>query len=150
MPRSVRWTLIALALLITAPFVAPLAAQAKLPNDSLELGRKWSLWFLGGRADSLASAMAPDMLQSHGGVAGITEAQAMVAERAGLMKSVMEEKFVWRNGQRQYWRTMAMSVLPEPFLLRFVMTSDGRISGVGLGPLSEAPPVDSSGPAIKP
>jgi hypothetical protein len=154
MLRFDRWSALALVLcaggLLAGPLSAPLAAQAKLPDDSVALGRQWSTWFLTGRADSLASRMSAEVLQAHGGVSGIIDAQAMVAERAGLMKSVMEEKFVWRNGRRQYWRTMVMSVLPEPFVLRFVMGEDGRIVGVGLGPLSAAPPVDSSGPPLKP
>ncbi len=156
MPRSLRRTasrvtlVLGLAIALTAALTAPLAAQGKLPDDSVGLGRKWSTWFLNGYADSLAASMAADVLQATGGVSGIIDAQAMVAERAGVVKSVMEEKFVWRNGRRQYWRTMVMTTLPEPFVLRFVMGLDGKIGGVGLGPLSQTPPIDSSGPPLKP
>jgi hypothetical protein len=143
MHRSVR--LAALTLALAAPLGAPLAAQSKLPNDSLELGRRWSEWFLTGRADSIASKMSAEVLQASGGLSGIIDAQAMVAERAGAAKLLMEEKFVWRNGRRQYWRTMQMTTLPEPFVLRFVMSTDGMITGIGLGPLSAAPPIDSLG-----
>ena len=85
-----------------------------------------------------------------GGRAGIVDAQAMVADRAGVEKRVIEERFVWRNGRRQYWRVMEMSGLAEPFVLRFVMDEEGRIAGIGLGPQSATPPVDSGGVAIKP
>lgn len=139
-----------LAALAAAALAAPAAAQAKLPNDSLELGRKWAEWFLTGRADSVAAYMMPDALASVRGVSGIQEGQAMVAERAGSFKKLIEERFVWRNGARQYWRVMEMTVIPEPFVLRFVMRSDGLIAGIGLGPLSAVPPIDSSGPSIKP
>lgn len=154
MLRPSRCTALAFAFFVSAslaaPLTAPLTAQPRLSNDSLELARSWSTWFLTGRADSLAAKMSAEVLQAHGGLSGIIDAQAMVAERAGMQKAVIEERFVWRNGRRQYWRTMEMTTLPEPFVLRFVMLETGMIAGVGLGPLSAVPPIDSGGPAIKP
>ena len=128
----------------------PAAAQRPLPADSLARGRTWSFWFSAGQADSLVAHLIPEVLQQMGGRAGIVDAQAMVADRAGVEKRVIEERFVWRNGRRQYWRVMEMSGLAEPFVLRFVMDEEGRIAGIGLGPQSATPPVDSGGVAIKP
>lgn len=120
---------------------APLAAQERLPADSMELGRKYTLWFYTGMADSLLahmdSAHRADMT-----VARIEEAMANVATRAGNEVSVVEEKFITRNGARQYWRAAKMDLMEEPFLLRWVITPKGEIAGVGLGPLSQAPPID--------
>ena len=129
---------------------APAAAQGPLPADSLSRARTWSFWFMAGVPDSIAAHMLPDVLTSIGGRTGLVDAQAMIAERAGTEKRLVEERFVWRNGKRQYWRVMEMTTLPEPFVLRFVMDEQGRIAGLGLGPQSATPPVDSGGVAIKP
>jgi hypothetical protein len=65
-----------------------------------------------------------------------------LAVRAGTETAVLEEKFVKRNGRTQYWRTARFSDFPEPILLRWVIDAEGKITGLGLGPLSQAPPID--------
>jgi len=132
-----------------ALLVPTLGAQQPLPADSLELGRKYAFWFLTGAVDSLTAHMTPDVAQALGGRAGLLDGHTMVATRAGIEVRLLEERFAWRNGQRQYWRRMQMSVLEEPFLLRFVLRADGSIGGLGMGPASAAPPVDSGGAAIR-
>lgn len=144
-PRAARPLLLAGALALGAPL---LEAQKSLPADSLELGRTYARWFMAGGTDSLLAVMRPDLIASLGGRAGVLDGQAMVATRAGAESGLIEERFVWRNGQRQYWRKMQMTVLEEPFLLRFVILEDGGIGGIGMGPASAAPPVDSGGAAI--
>ena len=118
-----------------------LSAQQQLPADSMELGRKYTMWFYTGMADSLLahmdSANRADMT-----VERIQQAMLNVATRAGNEVSVVEEKFITRNGARQYWRAAKMDILEEPFLLRWVITPKGQIAGVGMGPLSQAPPID--------
>jgi hypothetical protein len=136
--RSSRAALV-VALLASLPHRS-VAAQQRLPVDSLSVARRWSGWFLTGHADSLAVRATPEFLAEMGGVEGLRDAQGMVAQRAGLAMRVIEERFVWRNGRRQYWRTMEMTNFPEPFVMRFVMLEDGRLSGLGLGPLSAVPP----------
>ncbi len=146
----VRATCAALTLALLASDPARADAQQRLPSDSLAIARRWSGWFLTGHADSLAATATPDFLADMGGVDGLRDAQGMVAQRAGLAMRVIEERFVWRNGRRQYWRTMEMTNFPEPFVMRFVMLESGRLAGLGLGPLSAVPAADSGGPAIKP
>ena len=141
------------ALVVTLLAIVPtldVEAQQRLPADSLAIARRWSGWFLTGHADSLAAAATPEFLAEMGGVDALRDAQGMVAQRAGLAMRVIEERFAWRNGRRQYWRTMEMTTFPEPFVLRFVMLENGRLTGLGLGPLSAVPAADSSGPVIKP
>ncbi|MEO8201878.1 MAG: hypothetical protein ABI679_15210, partial [Gemmatimonadota bacterium] len=116
-------------------------AQERLPADSMELGRKYTIWFYTGMADSLIAHMpaenrlnvTPDQIMGQ---------LAQVTEHAGNEVSVMEEKFITRNGRRQYWRTSKFDHMDEPFLLRWVINSKGEIDGVGMGPLSEAPAID--------
>jgi hypothetical protein len=120
---------------------APLQSQQRLPADSMELARKYTMWFYTGMADSLLahmdSASRANMTKEQ-----FEQAMLQVAARAGNEVSVIEEKFITRNGARQYWRAARMDILEEPFLLRWVITARGKIAGMGIGPLSEAPPVD--------
>ena len=62
--------------------------------------------------------------------------------RAGLETEVLEEKFVKRNGNTQYWRTSNYTVFDEPVLFRWAFNKQGQIVGMGLGPASDAPPID--------
>lgn len=136
--KTVRNAALVGALLISA---ASLNAQERLPADSMELGRKYSMWFYTGMADSLLAHM-DSANRSTMTVAEIEEVMSRVAARAGNEVSVVEEKFITRNGARQYWRASKMDILEEPFLLRWVITPKGEIGGVGIGPLSQAPPID--------
>ena len=66
-----------------------------------------------------------------------------VAARAGQEDSVIEERFVKRNGQTQYWRIARFSTYTEePLVFRWVILPSGEIGGMGFGPLSRTPPVD--------
>jgi hypothetical protein len=132
--------LIVAAALIFSPGV--MQAQERLPSDSMEIGRKYSTWFYTGMADSLLAHMDSGVVANGMSVAEIEQAMTNVATRAGNEVSVIEEKFITRNGRRQYWRTSKMDTLDEPFLLRWVIDSNGKIAGVGIGPLSQAPPID--------
>ncbi len=139
-----------LALVAAALLVVAAQSQAqRLPTDSLEIARGYARWFLGGHTDSLIARIPPAALGDLGGRDGIARSQGMVSERAGREAAVIEERFVWRGGKRQYWRTMQMTGMEEHFLLRFVIESDGRLGGYGLGLAQQAPPVDSGGPPIR-
>lgn len=118
-----------------------LHAQERLPADSMELGRKYTLWFYTNLPDSLLAHM-DSASRARMTIAEIEQTMAQVAIRAGNEVSVIEEKFITRNGARQYWRTAKMDIMEEPFLLRWVITPKGEIAGVGMGPLSQAPPID--------
>jgi hypothetical protein len=118
-----------------------LQAQQRLPADSMELGRKFSLWLYTGQADSLLAYTIQDP-ERPTTAADIERIGLQIAARAGNEVSVIEEKFITRNGARQYWRIAKMETLPEPFLLRWVITPEGKINGIGMGPLSSAPPID--------
>ena len=149
MKQRTRMTIATVLLaLATMAISAPAAAQ-RLPADSLEIGRRYARWFLAGHADSIAGSIPADWLARLGGRDAIVQSQAVVAERAGREATLIEERFVWRNGKRQYWRTMQMTAMEEHFLLRVVIEHDGRFGGYGIGPAGSAPPVDSSGAPIR-
>ncbi len=139
----------AVAILAALCMASPAAAQQPLPKDSLEIGRKVVGWLMRGPADSVFAYLDIAFSAQVGGVAGISEQMQTLTTRAGAETSVMEERFAWRNGKRQYWRTMNVEKLGEPLLVRVVIEPSGLISGLGINPLSMAPPADSAGPPIK-
>ncbi len=141
--RSLAGAFAAAAIMVPAA-----SAQTALPADSLERARTAARFFYAGEADSLVARLTPATLESIGGKAGLLEGLSMVGTRAGDEVSVVEERWNMRNGQRQYWRTSKMSIIPEDFLLRINLNAEGMISGIGMGPAANAPPVESVGPVI--
>jgi ABC-type sulfate transport system substrate-binding protein len=143
-------TLLALAL-AAAPVAAsaqnpaPAAARpkpAQLPKDSMELARKYTNWLYMNQSDSLV-AHSDSVVRAQPEQKGTYEQRSLtVAERAGDEVKVLDEKFITRNGTRQYWRTATFTNAPEPILIRWVMSAKGEILAIGLGPASQAPPVD--------
>jgi len=127
-------------ILLMALLQAPTSPAPQKP-DTLALARQYTAWFYTGQVDSLLAHYASggrDSTQRQ----QLTARMEQVAVRAGTEMAVIEEKFVKRNGATQYWRTAKFSDMSEPFLLRWVITPDGKIGGLGLGPLSQAPPID--------
>ena len=133
-------------LLVAPPF---LHAQSRLPDDSLARGRRYATWFLTSQIDSLTANMSPGTLTALGGRDGLTQRMAEIAARAGQVTGVVEERFVWRNGQRQYWRVVNTTGVSEPVAIRIVISSKGEMIGFGANPLSSVPPIDSGGPPIR-
>ena len=122
---------------------APAAKKpAQLPADSMEIGRKYTQWLYTNLADSLvahldsAGRARPGVKQQYEGMT------ADLAVRAGTEKLLMDEKYITRNGARQYWRTAMFSDFAQPLLLRWVIGTKGELLGVGLGPAAQAPPID--------
>lgn len=135
------------ALTLTAAVSGPVRAQsaptapAPLPTDSVEIGRKYVQWFYTGQADSLyAHLPASDRQQLTPSV--LADAMAQLAARAGTEVELVEERWVRRNGRRQYWRVARFSDAPENVMLRLVILPDGTLGGIGMNPASQPPPVD--------
>jgi hypothetical protein len=134
----------AAALAQASPASAPPAhpKPAQLPKDSMELARKYTAWFYTNQADSIVAHLDSAQRGKPEQKAQYESRAADIAARAGTEKMLMSEKFITRNGARQYWRTAMFSDFAEPILLRWVMGSQGEILGIGMGPLSQAPPID--------
>lgn len=136
MPKVPSLLLIALAVCSPA-----LSAQAQSRPDSLALARQATIWFYTAQFDSLiahhdAASRADSTLPSK-----YARQLGFLTERAGTEVIVLDEKFVRRNGQPQYWRTARFTDFAEPLLIRWVIV-DGEIAGMGMGPASQAPPID--------
>jgi hypothetical protein len=119
---------------------APRPKPAQLPADSMERARKFTQWFYNNQHDSLLVQV--DSANKAQARQQLTQNLVQLSERAGTEVKVIEEKFITRNGARQYWRTAQFSTLDEPILLRWVMGPKGEYNGMGLGLLRQAPPID--------
>jgi hypothetical protein len=148
----VRSTL-ALVLMVVLPLAASAQAApvvpgetrpkpAQLAPDSLERARQYVAWLYGNQTDSLFAHMDSVSQRDTRNAQGLEPIVARLASRAGTEEALISERWVLRNGLRQYWRTARFSLVPEPFLVRLVLIAPGTFSGVGLGPASQAPPID--------
>jgi hypothetical protein len=146
MSANIRTLVFALAVGVAMPVAA--SAQTALPADSLARARAVALFVLAGEADSLVARMTPATLEAFGGRQGLLSGLTTLGTRAGDEVSVVEERWNMRNGQRQYWRTSKMSLFPGDFLIRVNLDAAGNISGIGMGPAQNAPPVESVGPVL--
>jgi hypothetical protein len=142
--RALNSSALALAALVSA---VPLLAQspsdppAVMPADSLAHARRLTDWFFSGRFDSLRVWLTPGTREERT-PANLQEDLDRLVGRAGVEVEVIEERFVKRNRQTQYWRTSWYSVFPEPVLFRWAFDKEGRIAGMGLGPASSPPEID--------
>lgn len=137
--KSIRNLVLLAALAVAA---RPAAAQSqKTPVDSLALARQYTMWFYAGMADSLIAHRDPSDT-TKADPEQILRSLDMLTSRAGNEVSVIEEKFIKRNGRTQYWRTAKFDNMDEPLLIRWVILPGGYIGGFGMGPLSQAPPID--------
>jgi hypothetical protein len=123
-----------------APAVRPKPPQ--LAPDSLERARKFTLWLYTNQTDSLFAYMDSASQKQLKVPKAYEEMVAELATRAGSEEQLLEERWVTRNGHRQYWRKARFSGVAEPFLVRWVMDAPGTIGGLGLGLASQAPPID--------
>lgn len=124
------------------PATAP-TVRAPLPNDSLALARKYATWFATSQADSIFNHLPAGAQAQAGSAANITAQFGQVTSQIGNEAQLVEERWVRRNGMRQYWRIARYTdFAEEPFVLRIVILPDGGLGGIGMNPLSQVPQVD--------
>jgi hypothetical protein len=147
MVRKSLWTLI-LAIGLAAPLTAQ-GAPARVPPppkleyDSLAFGRQLAQWYLYAEIDSLWAHSDSSLRAAFGGNKEVwAQSVAEFAAQFGQETAVIEERWVQRLGNRQYWRTMRLTDAAEPMALRWVLKPGKLTSGFGLNPVSDLPPVD--------
>lgn len=131
----------ALALLMTF-LAAPLVAQEAAPVDTMAIGQQATALFYDGAMDSLWTMFTPEYQEAVGSTDALFERLDFLSERAGDEVAVVEETIKMRKGRPQYWRLAEFDLAPEPILLRWVISPEGKIAGQGLGLASQAPPTD--------
>ena len=129
------------ALAILTPMLAmPVVAQ-EAPVDTIAVGQRATMFFYDGEMDSLWTMLTPEFQEALVSTETLFERFDFLSERAGDEVAVIEET-IKRKGRPQYWRIAEFDLAPEPLLLRWVISPDGKISGQGMGPASQAPPTD--------
>ena len=126
-----------------AASIAPGAASAQAPVDSLALARQYTTWLYAGEADSLLAHSTEETRNEEGARDRFLQLGKLIADRAGYELEVSEETWKLRNGDCQYWRTAQFSSMEEPLLIRWVLEPTGLIAGFGAGPYAQAPAVES-------
>lgn len=112
-----------------------------LPADSMEIGAKYTGWFLDGEADSLWAYFSAEQ-QERRSADDIRSVMDQMLAVAGIEAEVIEQKYVMRNGMPQFWHTASFTDFEEPLMIRWVITPEGKIGGFGMNPLSRAPEID--------
>lgn len=152
MVLSIRTTVAALLLAVplaaqtptpATPATLPARPVAKaLDYDSLAFARQLTTWFYAGEVDSLY-AHSDSGMQANFPKEQWAQATTQWLTRAGSELTLLEERWVKRNGHRQYWRVMNVSGYADgAVMLRFVLEPGKRVAGVGMNPANQAPPVD--------
>lgn len=119
------------------------AVRQQLPADSLALARKYVLWLWSNQIDSIAAHGQPEY-STAAWKADMANQLGQIVSQVGVEDSVIEEKWVRRNGNRQYWRTSHFSEFTGGLLtLRIVMLPNGTMAGMGMNPSTQNPPIDA-------
>jgi hypothetical protein len=126
----------------STPAPAGRPKPAQLPSDSLERARRYTLWLYTNQADSLFRSLDSSSRADAQSPKGVEAWVAGLAAFAGTEDKLVAERWVTRNGRRQYWRTAKFSGYADPIMVRWVITDKGEIGGLGMNPASQAPPID--------
>lgn len=121
---------------------SPVADGPRLPADSMEIGAKYVGWILDSRADSMWSKMTPESQSRMQSVGNLKETMGQIHMQIGMHERTISERYWMREGKPQFWHTAEFSEIAEPVVIRLVIEPDGMISGVGINPESQNPPVD--------
>lgn len=129
---------------------SPLAAQEAVPAPAkpftaeetsryMALGKRATDHFISGHADSLLAMMSPEAQEGVGGLDGVRRMMDQIAERAGVVLNVVDQKMTRREGRPQFWWEAEFSEFTEqPLVIRWVFGEDDLITGAGINPKSAA------------
>lgn len=140
--RAVSLTALGIGLLVGPVRAQEAAGAPRLPADSMELGATYIDWILDYRADSLWAHFSPDMRENFGSTGDFLDGMAEILGGIGGQQHVVSDRYWMRNGKPQYWHTAKFDKVDEPVVFRIVIEPDGTISGLGVNPESQNPPVD--------
>lgn len=130
-----------LGLAAVALIAGSAAGQQAAPVDTMAVGRRATELFYAAKIDSLWLMFSPGVQESLTEDA-LWDRLDVFQQRAGSEVRLLDESIKMRNGRPQYWRTAEYDIATEPILLRWVITDDGKLGGMGMGPASMAPRTD--------
>ena len=146
------WTMVVAVGLANLVISEPLVAQdevtdmaevvSHLPADSMELGAKYIEWILDIEADSLWNNFNDEMQDIFESVGHTVDQLGNLFEEIGIQERPISQRYWMRHGNPQFWHTAKFSSKGEHFVIRLVISPDGKISGIGFNPESLNPEVD--------
>lgn len=102
-------------------------------------GKQIMAWYLGGHADSVHAAFAPEV-SAEMTIDLVRQQRDVFEERAGTVLKVVAEKMTRRNGVPQYWwEADVANFSAEPVVMRWLFNEQLQVVGVGFNPKSRAP-----------
>jgi len=110
-------------------------------GNEIELGRQYTALLYTAQFDSLFAHMSEDLRTNLGSPDDMAAQWDQFSAQVGEETKLIDEMVVMRKGSPQYWRTADFSMAPEPIMIRWVIV-DGTITGIGINPASQAPPID--------
>lgn len=120
----------------------PAEPLAEMPADSMAIGNQYAEWFLDYDAESLREKFSDELKERLGSVGDMIDQMGQFFDQIGMQETVVSQRYCMRNGQRQFWHTAKFSDMDENVVIRFVIEPDGTITGIGINPESQNPPVD--------
>jgi len=118
------------------------ASAPHLPADSMELGAKYIDMIVNYDAGDFYENLTAEAQENLGTVGDIMDRMASMFEQIGEQDEVISQRYWMRNEKPQYWHTAKFTMMDEPIVFRLVIEPDGKISGIGINPESQNPPVD--------
>lgn len=115
---------------------------ADMPADSMAIGDEYVSWFLDYDAESLREKFNDRMKERTGSVGDMIDMMGQFFDQVGVQEEVVSQRYWIRDGSRQFWHTAKFSEVDENIVIRFVIEPDGTITGIGINPESQNPPVD--------
>ena len=115
---------------------------ADMPADSMAIGDQYAEWFLDYDAESLREKFSDDLKERLGSVGDMIDQMGQFFDQIGVQETVVSQRYWIRQGERQFWHTAKFSGAAENIVIRFVIQPDGTITGIGINPESQNPPVD--------
>lgn len=138
---------VAAAMLLLAPVLhaqdaTPAPAKPFTAEETaryMELGKRANRYFFEGLADSLVAMGDSAFAARVGGIDGVRQQVANIADRAGMPLTVVDQKLTRRNGTPQFWWEAEFSEFTdEPLVFRWLFNEAGQLTGAGMGPKSQA------------
>ena len=132
----------AVALLLSCSLTGTMLSAQNTVIDTMAVGRQATEYFYDGNVDSLWTMLTPEFQEGLGSPDALLDRLDMLTERVGDEMELIEESIRMRKGRPQYWRVAEFDMAPEPLLIRWVISPDGKVSGQGMGLASQPPATD--------
>lgn len=121
----------------------PLVITPEQEARIVERGKKATQHFMRFEADSLVAMISPEVVGRMGGKEAVEELLEQIQLMGGKPTGIVEQKLTRRNGRPQLWTEIKFELMgDETVVTRWLFDAEGRITGAGVNPKSQAPAPD--------